>query len=536
MEEIKANINCNPEIEKLSKLDKQLFFLTLEMLENDDTLIIDGLGQRQLELIGNLFVSTYISKKILPTENESLLQSTVVYNNFIEWCKENKVCDKLYDYFTQTRFTQLLGKHFTQKRTSDGKFWKNITIRENANLSNESISERLQSIYTSAFGSMFQITMNNILDENNNQSNYIEQTECENNIIDLEESNPNIVNEPRLAYLDLVDFCTKNNYKLIYANYLNGELIFNMINTNLNKNLKMKIIPYKNNHIVNSLDYLNDKSIPENYQLTIHKLLNKFVISRQTPHINLHIEQYYTKLASFTDLDANNVVRSNDDRYKNFKSIYDKGDFCSDALVTISEHCNKGDLLDFIRMNYKKFSQIYWKVIFFQMISTLSVIQSKYPSFRHNNLKSNEFFVTKLNNKKNSFTYRVQKSTYKVPNIGYQIKMDNFDFANINDVAENPKLDLHWVKSIPIIKTQNRYYDMHYFFNTLIQNGFISGFMKDKLIPEDVKSFIKRIVPDKYHGLTKDTVTNKGRLIPDDEYILPNDVLLNDPYFAEFRS
>ncbi len=115
------------------------------MLESNDKICVDELGQHQLSLIGNVFVNSYISKTILPTQNESLLQSTIVYNNFVEWCKENKICDKRFDYFTQTRFTQLLGQQFIQKRISDGKFWKNITFNDNKNIVNYSIAERLYS-------------------------------------------------------------------------------------------------------------------------------------------------------------------------------------------------------------------------------------------------------------------------------------------------------------------------------------------------------------------------------------------------------
>jgi hypothetical protein len=296
----------------------------------------------------------------------------------------------------------------------------------------------------------------------------------------------------------------------------------------------MKIIPYKNKHIVNSLDYLNDKNIAENYQMKLHAQLNQFVISKQTPHINLHVARYYTNLAFFTDLQKNGVILQNDSKYEQFIESWNRKELCENALVIISENCDRGDLLDFIRKHYNKFEAIHWKVIFFQVISTLSIIQSKFPSFRHNNLKSNEIFVTKVSIKRGTYTYRVQNLTYKVPNIGYQIKFDNFDWANMEDL-ENPKLDEKWVHTISVIKDQNRYYDMHYFFNTLIQKGFIGGFMSDSSIPVEVKEFIKRIVPDKYRGLDKANVHERGRLIPNDEYLIPNDVLKNDPYFAEFR-
>ena len=46
-------------------------------------------------------------------------------------------------------------------------------------------------------------------------------------------------------------------------------------------------------------------------------------------------------------------------------------------------------------------------------------------------------------------------------------------------------------------------------------------------------SFFLRIVPEKYRS--GDNVAERGRLLVDDEYIIPDDIIKNDPFFAKFR-
>ena len=83
----------------------------------------------------------------------------------------------------------------------------------------------------------------------------------------------------------------------------------------------------------------------------------------------------------------------------------------------------------FLKKNYKKLQLIHWQCIFFQIISTLAVIQSKFPSFRHNDLKANNILVTKINRNVQKYWYKVAGDDYDIPNIGYQIKLWDFDFA-----------------------------------------------------------------------------------------------------------
>ena len=201
--------------------------------------------------------------------------------------------------------------------------------------------------------------------------------------------------------------------------------------------------------------------------------------------------------------------------------------------ILISEWANRGDLLDYMRNNYKNFSPIHWKVFFFQIISVLAVIQSQYPSFRHNDLKANNVLVHRINKKNKYFNYRVVRSIYKVPNIGYQIKIWDFDFACIPNVVDNKKVNMGWTKAINVTPEQNRYYDVHYFFNTLIKKGFFNQFMTESCVPKEAKEFVLRILPKKYQK--GKFVHERGRILINYEFTTPDEILKNDIYFEEFR-
>ena len=103
-------------------------------------------------------------------------------------------------------------------------------------------------------------------------------------------------------------------------------------------------------------------------------------------------------------------------------------------------------------------------MIFFQILSVLAVIQNKYPGFRHNDMKANNILVQLIpvSKKKNKFMYKINKQNYIVPNIGFQLKLWDFDFACIPDLIDNSKVSAEWTTAININPEQNRYYDIHY--------------------------------------------------------------------------
>lgn len=298
-------------------------------------------------------------------------------------------------------------------------------------------------------------------------------------------------------------------------------------------NFAVKVVAY---HKKDKYGDINDNRRPENAELMMIKLLSYFVVKKQTPHIVLPIATFDTHIKPFVSLIEEGIIEESNAKYADFVDRYKDGHFHDHVSILMSEWANKGDLLDFMKKYYTKFKLVHWKVIFFQIISTLAVIQSRFPSFRHNDLKANNILIHKIPNQNARFTYRVMKTNYAVPNIGYFIKLWDFDFACIPGLVDNAKVtfDHDWNKSINVTPEQNKYYDMHYFFNTLIKKGFLEQFITDDVVPIEAKQFVYRIIPPKYRS--GKYVHKRGRIMVNDEYLTPDEVLKTDPFFAEFRT
>ena len=272
---------------------------------------------------------------------------------------------------------------------------------------------------------------------------------------------------------------------------------------------------------------------PENAEQKMIRLLSYFVVNNQTPHIVLPISTFYTKIDPFLKYIDDGTIDKNNKNYKRFIEKYDKGDYYKNVSLLISEWANRGDLLDFLKKNYKNLTLMQWKTLFFQIISVLAVIQSKFPSFRHNDMKANNILVHRIEMIRKNFKYTIEGETYVIPNIGYIIKLWDFDFACIPGEVDNAKVSAEWTDNINVKPVMNRYYDMHYFFNTLIRKGFLSEIIEDVSVPVEIKEFINRIVPPHYQ--TSKNVSDRGRILINEEYTIPNEVLRIDPFFKIFR-
>lgn len=299
----------------------------------------------------------------------------------------------------------------------------------------------------------------------------------------------------------------------------------------INVNYAVKVVAYPKRERYGDM---NDVRRPENAELMMIRLLSYFVIKKQTPHIVLPIGTFNTSIKPFVNLINDNIVDKENKKYLEFVERYKKGEYYDQVSILISEWANRGDLLDFMRKNYREFTLMHWKVFFFQLISVLAVVQSKFPAFRHNDLKANNILVHKVSQRKTLFSYTVNRQKYIVPSIGYQIKLWDFDFACIPNVVNNSKVDAKWTDEINVKPAQNRYYDMHYFFNTMIKKGFFPQFMDEDCVAQEAKDFVNRIVPPKFQS--GKYVTKRGRIMVDIEYLTPDEVLRKDPFFEEFRN
>lgn len=291
----------------------------------------------------------------------------------------------------------------------------------------------------------------------------------------------------------------------------------------------VKITPYP---IRAKYGGINNVKRPENAEIMMIRVLSYFVVKQSTPHIVLPILTFDTDIHIFLKLIDLDVVDKDTEKYKEFIEKYNEGEYHETVSVLLSEWADRGDFLEFIRNRIDKFQLIHWKVFFFQIISVLAVIQSKYPNFRHNDLKANNILVQKIPITHAKHRYLVCGKEYNVPNIGYQLKIWDFDFANIPDVVDNLKAMDDWTKLINVTANGNKYYDIHYFFNTLIKHGFVPQLMTEQT-PIEVREFINRIVPSKFQK--GKYVHKRGRLLIDDEYITPKKILEKDPFFNDFK-
>jgi hypothetical protein len=294
-------------------------------------------------------------------------------------------------------------------------------------------------------------------------------------------------------------------------------------------NYGVKIVAYSKKDSYGDINFSNR---PENTELVMLKLLSEFVLTGQTPHIVLPIGSFNTNISPFVKLAK---TFSESKKFEQFLEKYEKNEYYDEVSVLISEWANGGDLLDYLRENYKTLKIKEWRVIFFQILSVLAVIQKKYPAFRHNDLKPNNILVqvSEVNNKTLKFRYVINGHEYYVPNIGVQIKLWDFDFACIPGIVENSKVSADWTDKINIKPEQNKYYDVHYFFNTLTRKGFFSEFWKLSEVPQEVKDFVRRIVPLKY--TEGKYVSERGRILHNKEYVSADILLENDPFFEKMR-
>lgn len=295
----------------------------------------------------------------------------------------------------------------------------------------------------------------------------------------------------------------------------------------------VKVVAYS---IKDKYGSMHDTRRPENAELMMIKLLSYFILKKRTPHIVLPIGTFDTNITNFTNLIADGYVNESNEKYKEFVKRYKNGEYYNNVSILISEWANRGELNSFIRKNYKKFTLTHWKVIFFQLISVLAVIQSKFSTFRHNDLKANNILVTKISNSEINYTYTVLGERYSVPNIGYQLKIWDFDFACIPGVIDNKKVLIsnEWSRSINVGSKENRYYDIHYFFNTLTRKGFFPELYTDDSIPKEVKEFVLSIVPKELQNGSR--VSKGGRILDNNEYTIPAKILQDNPFFDEFRT
>jgi len=309
--------------------------------------------------------------------------------------------------------------------------------------------------------------------------------------------------------------------------------------SSVNKNVAyaMKVCAYPK---LDEYGHLRNPKRPENAELRMLKLLSPFVQNMKTPHFVLPLYTFNTSITPFIHVPPKLVDLSDEknEAYRKFIERCEEGEFEDLVSVLISEWANGGDLLDYIRKNYKELTLEKWTIIFFQVLFTLASLHRKFPSFRHNDMKVNNILVGLDNDKYSEaeYGYRMDNVKFNIPNIGIQIKIWDFDFSSIDGIIENNKVNSDWAKrKISISKRRNQYYDMHFFFNTLICEKFFPQFYHGG-VPPEIISFIHRMVPEPCRSVHANNYIRKGgRILFKKEITTPYKVIMEDKLFSKYR-
>lgn len=308
-----------------------------------------------------------------------------------------------------------------------------------------------------------------------------------------------------------------------------------------------------------------DKYLPENVEVEMLKIMSELVKNGVTVNITTPIHYFRTPIGDFVELirniseecdmvidkfekkikdidkngdknevyelgkiiDTNKGIKKNVDM---FLDQYKADQFHNHVSIVTTEWANGGDLLSYMQGRYDKFKLNHWKWFFFQVVSVFAVIQNFYPNFRHNDAKANNFLVTK--GKFNCGRLVIEGNVFGFGAYDRLITLGDWDFACIPPLIKNYKVMATWSKKYNINERKNQYYDIHYFFNTLVRKRFLPEIMTSDKVPKEVKEFVNRVVPPK---LRSGGVTKRGRLLTDKEYTTPLRILLEDPFFQSYR-
>lgn len=218
-----------------------------------------------------------------------------------------------------------------------------------------------------------------------------------------------------------ISFPTKSPtiYKKYLSEILDGK--FKLLNINDNQILLKKYsdqfpVTIKVSFYKNEDDIISIESEPNNDSL-ISYLLSSLVLKNKTKHILLPILNIDANLEDISKLMLD-------------KSIIPKisnNELINKCCLQLREHFFKIISLD----EYIQTNECAVKVLLFQIIHTLAMIQNEYSGFRHNNLLVNNIYLylKKESDTLNEYTgfKNEPNPNFYVPNNGFDIKIGNFE-------------------------------------------------------------------------------------------------------------
>ena len=246
-------------------------------------------------------------------------------------------------------------------------------------------------------------------------------------------------------------------------------------------------------------------------------LLSQLVLNKKTIHILLPIVNFDVPFEKIDNLIKNIPV------YNLLKGKIEFNEIKNIFSVRIREHFFTSISLE----EYLSENICLYKPLLFQIIHTLAVIQKEFPGFRHNNLTPENILIYKKKKNLSNNVYEYDDKKWVIPNIGFDIKMTNFEKSCIPKtygIMNQRDTD------VPYITEFNDYFDLHTFLNSLIEGKYKMS-TDNSYCDQYTKKFLNNIIPEEFRGLKKGSYYLYQNVV----LFRPED-LLNDPYFDEYKN
>lgn len=192
-----------------------------------------------------------------------------------------------------------------------------------------------------------------------------------------------------------------------------------------------------------------------------------------------------------------------------FKVVGTNGTKDDVYYIHIKEHFNKLEPLSKYLKERKEDN--YYRIILFHVLFALYKITKKYPNFSHNKLNLDNVFIHHRPGLDPMQHFEVNNTVFNVPNLGFEVKLDNFEDAFITE-GEN-----------------NQFFDIHYFM-THLMNTFQD-------LPKPLETFYKSIIPDDiaFKGdLSKFDGFDRSIKMPESTSLTASSILTKNNFFIDF--
>ena len=172
------------------------------------------------------------------------------------------------------------------------------------------------------------------------------------------------------------------------------------------------------------------------------------------------------------------------------------------------EYVNGVSLREYIRSR-RDLSLVQLKSIIVQVAYNLYRIHKKFPAFRHHDLHTDNILVRPITKK--NLSIEVDEVKYTIDNGGLELVMIDFGFSSFPGIP-NPLVNTKHYHNIGIHRNSNKYYDLHFFLNSVYNELAISA-RKQPMVPDHgariaAKVFVGNLFTRDYIGYRSSKLKN----------------------------